>query len=44
MPWTFTDQSRLPGFGERPLSIRAVCERFKGKNITFGVTAEKALR
>ena len=29
-------QSRLPGFGERPLSIRAVCERFKGKNITFG--------
>ena len=29
-------QSRLPGFGERSLSIGAVCERFKGKNITFG--------
>ena len=29
-------QSRLTGFGERPLSIRALCERFKGKNITFG--------
>ena len=29
-------QSRLPGFQGKPLSIRAVCERFKSKRITFG--------
>ena len=29
-------ESRLPGFGGNPLSIRTVCDRFKGKKITFG--------
>ena len=36
-------QSRLPGFGGRPLSIRAVCDRFKDKKVTFG-SLQKRLR